>query len=68
MVAAAKKVLEAFDALPLPARQEVLGEMLRRAALEHHGLPSDDELIAAADGLFLQLDRDEDRLLRRVAC
>ena len=61
MVAAAQKVLEAFDSLPQPERQEVLDEILRRAALEHHGLPSDDELIAAADGLFLQLDRDEER-------
>jgi hypothetical protein len=61
MVAAAQKVLEAFDALPQPARQEVLDEILRRAALEHHGLPNDDELISAADDLFLQLDRDEDR-------
>jgi hypothetical protein len=61
MVAAAQKVLEAFDALPQPAKQEVLDEMLRRAALEHHGLPSDDELIAAADSLFLQLDSDEER-------
>jgi hypothetical protein len=62
MVAAAQKVLEAFDALPQPARQEVLDEILRRAALEHHELPSDDELTAAADALFLQLDRDEERL------
>jgi hypothetical protein len=61
MVAAAHKIIEAFEALPQPARQEVLDEMLRRAALEHHGLPSDDELVAAAEGLFLQMDRDEDR-------
>lgn len=61
MVAAAQKVLEAFDALPQPARQEVLGEILRRAALEHHGLPTDEELNAAADDLFLELDRDEKR-------
>jgi len=61
MVAAAQKVLEAFDALAQPARQEVLDEILRRAALEHHGLPADDELVAAADALFLQLDRDEER-------
>jgi len=63
MVAAAKKVLEAFEALPQPARQEVLDEILCRAALEHHGLPTDGELVAAADGLFLQLDRDEERRL-----
>jgi len=61
MVAAAHKIIEAFEALPQPARQEVLDEMLRRAALEHHGLPSDDELVGAAEGLFLQMDREEDR-------
>jgi len=61
MVAAAQKFLEEFEALPQPARQEVLDEILRRAALEPHGSPSDDELIAAADALFSQLDRDEAR-------
>jgi len=61
MVAAAQKVLEAFDLLPQPERQEVLDEILRRAALEPHELPSDDELTAAADNLFRHLDRDEER-------
>lgn len=61
MVAAARQFLDAFEALPQPARQEVLDEMLRRAALEHHGLPVDDELVAAADAVFLQLDRDEEQ-------
>ncbi len=67
MVAAAQKVLEsfldAFGALSEPARQEVLDEILRRAALEHHGLPTDEELAAAADVVFLQLDRAEERPL-----
>lgn len=62
MVVAAQKLLDAFEALPQPARQEVLDEILRRAALEHHGLPTSEELTAAADALFLQLDRDEERL------
>jgi hypothetical protein len=61
MVVAAQRILKAFEALPQPARQEVLDDMLRRAALEHHGPPSDDELVAAAEGLFLQMDRDEER-------
>jgi hypothetical protein len=61
MVVAAQKVLEAFEALPQSAKQEVLDEMLRRAALEHHPAPGDDELLAAADSLFLQLDREEER-------
>jgi hypothetical protein len=61
MVAAAQKVLEAFEALPHEAREEVLDELLRRAALEHHRLPTDDELVKTADSVFLELDRDEER-------
>jgi hypothetical protein len=61
MVVAAQKLLDAFEALPHSARQEVLDEMLRRAALEHHGLPTDDELVAAADAIFLRLDLDEEQ-------
>lgn len=61
MVAAAHKFLDAFEALPQHAKQEVLDEILRRAALEHHTLPTDDDLVAAADGLFQRLDRDEER-------
>ncbi|MGA2216655.1 MAG: hypothetical protein ABSG51_01120 [Terracidiphilus sp.] len=63
MLAAAQHVLDAFEGLPHPARQQVLDEMLRRAALEHHELPDDNELVAAADSLFLQMDRDEERRL-----
>jgi len=64
MLTAAQHVLDAFEGLPRPARQQVLDEMLRRAALEHHELPADDELVAAADSLFLQMDRDEERQLQ----
>jgi hypothetical protein len=61
MVAAARQFLDAFEALPQPAKQEVLDEILRRAALEDHGLPADEELVAAADAAFRQLDREEER-------
>lgn len=59
MTEAARKLLDTFDALQEADRQEVLREILRRAALAHHGAPSDTELIAAADGMFLDLDRRE---------
>jgi hypothetical protein len=59
MVAAAQSFLDAFDALPQAVRHEVLDEILCRAALEYHGLPSGEELTAAADNLFLHLDQDE---------
>jgi hypothetical protein len=55
----AKSVLEAFDSLSTDEREEVLGELLRRAAQADHETPTDEELIAAADKVFLELDRRE---------
>lgn len=57
MTQAAKKLLDAFEALPEPDRSEVLAELLRRAASLPHDLPTDNELLAATDQLFLELDR-----------
>jgi hypothetical protein len=59
MTQAAKKVLEEFEALQDADRAEVLSELLRRVALAPHDLPNDHDLTAAADRLFLGLDRRE---------
>lgn len=59
MTHAAKKLLEQFDALPDRDRSELLAELVRRVALAPHDLPQDDDLVAAADRLFLDLDRRE---------
>jgi hypothetical protein len=59
MTQAAKKLLDEFEALPDQERAEVLAELLRRAALAPHELPADDDLTAAADRLFVELDRRE---------
>jgi hypothetical protein len=59
MTQAAKKLLEEFDALQDSDRAEVLAELLRRVALAPHDLPNDDDLTAAADRVFLELDRRE---------
>ncbi len=59
MTRAARKLIEEFDALPDEERTEVLAELLQRAALSPHDLPSDDDLTAAADRLFADLDRRE---------
>jgi hypothetical protein len=59
MTQAAKKLLEEFDALQEPDRAEVLAELLRRVALAPHDLPDPDDLTAAADRLFAELDRRE---------
>lgn len=54
-----KKLLDTFDSLPEPDRQEVAREILRRTALGEHGSPEDAELLALADEVFLELDRGE---------
>ena len=59
MTQAAKKLLEEFEALQERDRAEVLAELLHRIALAPHDLPDSDDLTAAADRLFLELDRRE---------
>jgi hypothetical protein len=59
MSGAAQRLIEDYDALPAGERQEVLAAVLRRAALEPHEIPSDEELVAAAELLFQDLDRRE---------
>ena len=59
MTQAAKKFVGEFDALPEAEREQVLAELLRRAAAGPHDLPSDEDLTAAADQLFQELDRRE---------
>ena len=56
----AEAIIAALDNLPAPEREEVVSELLRRVALSDHGAPSDEELIAAADQVFLGLDRREE--------
>ena len=59
MSGGAKNVLDAFEQLPPSERDEVVVELLRRAAASPHESPSDDELLRAADDVFLELDRRE---------
>jgi len=56
---AAKKNIEAFDALPPSERQAVILELLRRASLVDLGFPQDEEFIASADQIFRELDQRE---------
>ncbi len=55
----AQAILAALDDLPATEREEVVSELLRRVALSQHIAPSDDELTAAADAVFEDLDRRE---------
>jgi hypothetical protein len=59
MSEAAKKLVDAFDALPPDERRNVVREILRRAVLFYHDFPSDEELIIAADDIFSDLDSHE---------
>ena len=55
----ARSVLDAFEQLSPTEREEVALELLRRVAQEPHETPDDEELLQAADHLFLDLDRRE---------
>jgi hypothetical protein len=59
MTRATQKLLDEFEALPNEDRAELVAELLRRAALAPHEVPTDDDLVAAADNLFAELDRQE---------
>jgi len=59
MTQAAKKLLEQFDELPDADRSELVAELVRRVAMAAHDLPTDDDLVNAADQLFAELDRRE---------
>jgi hypothetical protein len=61
MTQAAKKLVGEFDALPKSEREQVLAELLRRAAAGPHDLPSAEDLTATADRVFQELDQRERR-------
>jgi hypothetical protein len=59
MTQAAKRILDAFDALSERERSELLPELLRRAGFVPHDLPNDEDVTSAADRLFVELDARE---------
>ena len=59
MSSAAQRLIDEYDALPQADQQQVLALILHKAAHEPHDLPSDEDLVAAADHLFEELDRRE---------
>jgi hypothetical protein len=59
VTAEAKHIIDDFGSLPDTAKREVLAELLRMSQhLEYPGM-TDDELLSAADGIFLEYDRRE---------
>ena len=59
MTRAAKQIIESFESLPEPDRQSVVVEILRRAAADAYPALEDEDLVFAADQVFLELDRRE---------
>ena len=59
MTQATKKLLEEFEALPDRDRSELMAELARRVAWAPHDLPQNEDLVAAADRLFTELDHRE---------
>jgi hypothetical protein len=59
MTHAAKKLVDQFESLSEQERSEVLAELVRRVAVFPHDSPDDQDLTAAADRVFRDLDRRE---------
>lgn len=59
MTAAGKNILEHFESLPDPEKREVLASLLRISRSIDYPEVSDEDLLASADGLFLEYDRRE---------
>ncbi|HYI11777.1 MAG TPA: hypothetical protein VEK57_22150 [Thermoanaerobaculia bacterium] len=59
MTVQAKHIIEDFGGLPDPEKREVLAELIRMARHIEYPAVSDDELLSAADEVFLAYDRRE---------
>ncbi len=59
MTRAVKRLIDEIEALPDEERSELVAELARRVALAPHDAPDGTDLTAAADRLFLELDRRE---------
>jgi hypothetical protein len=59
MTAQGKQIIEEFEALPDSAKREVLAELIRTSRFIAYPEVSEDELLSAADEIFLEYDRRE---------
>jgi hypothetical protein len=59
MTTDAKRLLRAFESLSARDQREVADEIIRRSLKKARQPLTDEELVLAADDLFLQLDRRE---------
>ena len=59
MTKAAQDLMRSFKALPPSDQHDVLVQLLREPIEASYEAPSDDQLVAAADSVFLEYDRAE---------
>ena len=59
MTAAGKHIVEDFAGLPDAEKREVLADLLRISRGIEYPEVSDEELVASANAVFLQYDREE---------
>ena len=59
MTKAAQDLLRSFKALPPSDQHDVLVQLLREPIEASYETPSDEQLVAAADMVFLEYDRAE---------
>jgi hypothetical protein len=59
MTLSARQIIDSFEQLPASEKQRVAFEILRRSAQFHVPSLTDEELIGAAEDLFLTLDARE---------
>ncbi len=59
MTDAARQLIETFQTLPELDKREILAVLLRETIQVPYETLSDDDLTAAADAVFLDLDRRE---------
>ena len=61
MSTAVEQIVHSFEALSEKQKQEAVVEILNRVRVPSSGELDDDALVAAADELFLNLDKQEAR-------
>lgn len=67
MSTAVREMLESFEQLPETEQREFVAIILRRAVEMERLPPPDEEFVWAAEELFLELDRGEERDERTAA-
>jgi hypothetical protein len=61
MTTQVRTFLDSFDMLPERDKQELAAEIIKRSVMIGESPLSDEQLVGAAEEVFLELDRCEDR-------